>query len=149
MKRSAPKRRKALARSRAPLPRRKGRIKSRGKPRFKVSGKRDEVFRAWIRDQACCVSKVSTGELAWRTMDEDFSGTTVREHYAFIDAAHVRARGAGGMDHGNLVPLEHRLHMEQHRIGQRSFEGKYGVDLRALAADYESRWRAAQPEAAW
>jgi hypothetical protein len=52
---------------------------------------------------------------------------------AFSDAAHVRSRGAGGNDEANLVPLCRDHHQEQHRIGIRSFETRYGLDLKAEA----------------
>lgn len=53
--------------------------------------------------------------------------------YAVIDPAHVRARGAGGCDLYNALSLAHHLHEEQHHIGLKSFEAKYGVDLLAIA----------------
>lgn len=61
------------------------------------------------------------------------------------ECAHVKSRDAGGDDIGNCVPLCHAHHEEQHRIGIRSFQQRYGVDLYAIAADlgriYQARAR--------
>lgn len=51
-----------------------------------------------------------------------------------IVPAHVVATGAGGCkgDWRDLVCLSYDLHLEQHRIGVRAFQEKYGVNLFAL-----------------
>ena len=89
---------------------RKRRLRARGKPRHAISGKPDEAYREWIRSLPCVVS----GKRG-------------------VEACHVRSRGAGGADRGNLVPLTPELHREQHAIGIRSFEAKYGISLRVHA----------------
>ena len=97
------------------------RLTAKGKPRFKVG--RDEAFLAWIRHHPCTIGRM--GVCRWPS-----------------DAAHVRSRGAGGLDAGNVVPLCPIHHAEQHRIGIRSFEKNHGVDLKAeaerLAREYEA-----------
>lgn len=51
-----------------------------------------------------------------------------------IDAAHIRARGMGGVkgDKNDVVYLCRTHHMEQER-NPAAFEARYGVDLRAEA----------------
>lgn len=49
------------------------------------------------------------------------------------EPAHVTSRGASG-GRFDIVPLAPELHREQHAIGIKSFEAKYGLDLR-LEAD--------------
>jgi hypothetical protein len=50
------------------------------------------------------------------------------------EAAHVRSRGAGGTA-ADLVPLCLRHHAEQHVTGIETFQERYEIDLRAIAAD--------------
>ena len=50
-----------------------------------------------------------------------------------VTGHHVRSVGAGGKDVGNEVPLCERFHREVHRIGRRTFEDRYGLDLAAEA----------------
>lgn len=52
---------------------------------------------------------------------------------------HVRARGAGGKDAGNVVPLCSGHHSERHTIGIRTFERRYGIDLEAEARKIAER----------
>lgn len=50
------------------------------------------------------------------------------------DPAHVRSRGAGGRDKGNIVPLCRPCHNLQHAKGMKTFEaGLKGVSLLAVA----------------
>ena len=105
---------------------RTAKLKVKGKARFPKGV--DEAYRAWIREQPCCVP------LCVETVIRRAVGT-----WHGSEAAHVRSRGAGGADDGNLLPLCHTHHCEQHRIGIKSFAAKHGVDLRALAADYWHR----------
>jgi hypothetical protein len=79
---------------------------------------------AWIRSQACVVRVRGVGGIC--------DGA--------VEAAHVKSRGAGG-DSSHLLPLCEHHHEKQHTIGIRTFEVKYGLDLEALAAEYELRWR--------
>ena len=50
------------------------------------------------------------------------------------DPAHVRTKRLGG-DRGNVVPLCHGHHVEQHQHGIKTFARKYNVDLKVLALD--------------
>ena len=69
-------------------------------------------YAAWLRDKPCVV----TGEVG-----------------EYVDLDHVRTQGARGKAAANLVPLRHDLHMERHNSGIRTFERKYGLDLKAEA----------------
>lgn len=112
---------------------RKTRLKA-GTKRLKVrrrskrfAARRDPAYATWVRSGLCLIG------------DQCF-GTGV-------DACHVKSRGAGGDDRGNLIPLCRSHHREQHQIGLRSFERKYGVDLMAhaqhLATVYQSKGQGA------
>ena len=135
-KRSAPPTRKTpLARSRKPITR--GPVK-KGKRVKRFAGKRDAEYAAWIRRQPCLVTGCRTGE--WPHWNAPH--IIVRDWLTAVtvEACHVRSRGAGGDDHGNLVPLASFLHREQHAIGIRSFSAKYGLDLQADAARLWARY---------
>jgi len=110
----------------APPRRSRKRITRTGKPRFKVSGDRNMPFREWLRAQRCLV--------------ETF------ECYGPIVVAHVRARGAGGVDVGNCVPLCDYHHFRQHMTGIKSWALHHGVDLKAKALEYAARWERERPQ---
>lgn len=65
-----------------------------------------------------------------------------------IECAHVRTGADGGT---SLKPSDKWVislcvhhHREQHRIGEMSFQARYGLDLRKLAAEFARRsphWR--------
>jgi hypothetical protein len=99
------------------------------KKRFQA--RRDPKYAAWIRGQFCCISV----GYHWMPSFTTWGGT--------IQAAHVRSRGAAGDDRANLVPLCGDHHAEQHRVGTRSFEKKYGVNLKEEA---ERLWQEYQRE---
>ncbi len=50
-----------------------------------------------------------------------------------LEAAHVRSRGAGGLDRANVVGLCWCHHREQHQIGWPAFEKRYGLDALVAA----------------
>lgn len=86
-----------------------------------------------------------------RAFEEDFGGEArvkwVRLQECVVcgrwpsECAHVRSRGAGGKA-ADIVPLCIGCHRQQHDLGRRRFEALHGVDLAALAANTEARWRA-------
>lgn len=55
------------------------------------------------------------------------------------DPAHVRSRGAGGKDRGNVTPLCRYHHDEEGRVGILTFQAKHRIDLWAIAAALEKR----------
>ena len=81
--------------------------------------KRNRPHLDWISTQQCVVP-----------------GCMVRT----CDPAHVRMNTGAGTglkpaDHW-AIPCCHPHHMEQHRIGHRLFDAKYGIDSRALAETF-------------
>ena len=114
---------------RPPHPLKRAKMKTRS-VRTKKSGGHlfpkgvDEGLREWIRALPCCVN-------AWG-----------HNMWGVIEVAHVKSRGAGGVDRANVVPLCTYHHSEQHALGMRSFEKRYGVNLKAIAhaltAQYEA-----------
>ena len=80
-------------------------------------------FQAWIRSHGCVV--------------EGCGERTIHVH-------HVRSRGAGGIDEGNLVPLCVNHHVAGpkaiHTIGRKTWEAYHGIDLAAAAAELWSEW---------
>lgn len=67
-------------------------------------------------------------------------GCAVKGCRRWAEPAHVRTRrNAGawveidGEQVGNIAPLCHHHHREQHRIGIRSFEARHGLDLEEVA----------------
>ena len=67
---------------------------------------------------------------------------TERRHYERVHPHHVRTRGAGGKDVGNVVPLCGDHHGGLHAVGRGTFEKLHGVDLVALAEGVTMKWRA-------
>ena len=51
------------------------------------------------------------------------------------DPAHVRSRGAGGLDHANVVPLCRKCHIEQGGAGIKTFQARHGIDMKAIAEE--------------
>jgi len=120
-------------------PPKRPRIKSRrSKPRRRAGACRE--YLKWLRSQRCVV----TGLYTWQTitLPNGITGIT------FVDPAHVRTKRLSG-DLWNAVPLAHHLHEEQHRIGIKSFQAKYGVDLAELAREHTERWLQTELGAAW
>lgn len=103
-----------------------------GRPRF--AALRDPAYRDWIRRQVCVITGLRHGQ-GW----VDARG---RRRIARIHPSHLRSRGAGGPDRGNLVPLLSTLHREQHRIGIRTFQAKYAIDLAAHAVRLDAVYEA-------
>lgn len=58
-----------------------------------------------------------------------------------VEIAHAKSRGAGGTS-ADTLPLCREHHHEQHAVGIRTFEAKYGIDMTAAAAQMESLWQA-------
>ena len=101
-------------------PMKKSRMKSYNAKRkgHKFPKNVDELYRVWVRMLPCAVYLASgrACESWWR-----------------VHAAHIKSRGAGGPDRQNLVPLCAAHHALQHDIGIRSFQKRYGVDLKKIA----------------
>jgi hypothetical protein len=57
-----------------------------------------------------------------------------------IEVAHVRIGSGAGVgqkpDDWNTISLCRECHAEQHRLGERTYERKYGIDLAQIAAEF-------------
>lgn len=101
-----------------PLPR-KTRLKSvnrkRGGHMFPKNV--DEPYREWIRGRLCL--------LAGHTLHHWCNSPT--------RCCHVKSRGAGGADLRNIWPGCDGAHEEQHAIGIRAFQERWGLNLKTIA----------------
>jgi hypothetical protein len=112
----------------------------------------NEGFREYVRGLPCCVPAM-TPEVAlsiirgeprpakwlgcWpqsRIGVDVLRGLGMLGHMPISECAHVKSRGAGGKDAGNMVPMCMRHHRQQHAVGIKTFQAAYGIDLRAIAA---------------
>jgi hypothetical protein len=112
---------------RSPL-RRKKPLRAKGRSRFPK--KRDPDYLEYIRRMPCLLRhKVNrmTGRQAmcW--------GRT--------EAAHVTTCGAGGEDRGNTVPMCSAHHARQGRVGIKTFQEEFGIDLVAEAKRLEAEYQ--------
>jgi hypothetical protein len=61
-----------------------------------------------------------------------------------VEAAHVKTKGSGGEELGNMVPLcalHHRLSpLSLHNVGIATFQAERHLDLPRLAAAYRVRY---------
>lgn len=96
----------------------------RSKPTRKTFGKvEDRAYRDWIRMLPCLVfEKVPGASCSFWSVSRPG-----------VEVAHVRTRGAGGADRGNLVPLCPKHHDEQEG-DTAGFERTYGLRLAVEAA---------------
>lgn len=82
----------------------------------KAARVRSRAHLDWVRDLPCAACGQS-----WRA----------------CDPAHVRCGtdGGTGLKPSDcwVVPLCHDCHLEQHRVGERTFAARHGLDLKALA----------------
>jgi len=108
-----------------PLPRTKMRngagSKRRGRSSFPK--RRDYGYLKWVVEESPCLLSYH-----WR---ED----TDEPHICLgpIQACHVKSRGAGGADRGNVVAMCAGAHDEQHHVGIRSFQKRWSVDMETAA----------------
>jgi hypothetical protein len=82
----------------------------------------DEAFREYVRGLPCLMRS----HAPWWSDLWQCDGP--------VECAHVKTRGAGGADAGNIVPLCRRHHAMQHAVGIRTFQSDFALDLRAAAA---------------
>ena len=89
-----------------------------GKPK-RFAARRNEAYCAWIRAMRCTVRN-SLRALCCE---------------GEIQVCHVKTRGSGGDDEGNVIPMCAWHHARQHSLGIRSFESQYGVNLKGIATE--------------
>ncbi len=121
---ASPVKRSPVKRSRKPIPKVN---KKRGGHRFPKNV--DEPFKEWMRANFRCLIAGHDPKIACPLVEP-------------AQVAHIKSRGAGGKDVGETVPLCAHHHLEQHRIGVKSFAEKYGLDLKAAARWYAEQYRA-------
>jgi len=104
------------------LPRRKPpKMKVREEPQVRC-----KEHLKWVRGHVCAVAGRRDHQCSER-----------------IEAAHVRTGTDGGMSvkpsDCYAIPLCSDAHAEQHRIGERAFELRYGIDMRKIADELARR----------
>lgn len=121
-----PKRRTPLKRSSKPIAKRKRPNRKRLKPR-RVMVDRNASYLFWLRENCVCIACVKLFQ-----MGANPGGEWCQR---IVDPAHTSNNGGGskGPDSG-AVPLCRFHHRQQHSIGMREFEARYGLDLKADAA---------------
>jgi hypothetical protein len=136
------KRKKPLSRA-APL--RRGRGLKRGKPMKKVNAKRGgHMFPKNVSHERRAFIRLLPCVLRYRGY---YSNGRVRRHdcRGRVQACHLKSRGSGGPDVGNMWPGCAAAHEEQHRIGVPAFEARWHVSLAYECARREAqfaRWAA-------
>ena len=98
--------------------------------------RRDPEYCEWVRRQPCLLAGRQRTDLGWH-----FQGDCVHICFTAVrQVCHVKSRGAGGDDRKNVVAMCPRAHAEQHRIGIRSFECRWNVDLKLEADQLFRGW---------
>ena len=109
------------------LEKRPKKIQPKLKSRFER--RRDYDYLAWIRQQPCC--------LQGRHQCLVYPGRRSTE------PAHIKTRGAGGYDRGNVLPMCPGLAEEtEGKMKHREAEAKYSVNWQTMADDYTERYLA-------
>lgn len=110
-------------------------------PRF--GKRRDSDYAKWVREQPCILARWTEWhplQIPWPKgggYDMVWHGCIGR-----VQVCHVKSRGAGGNDRSNCFAACAGAHDEQHRIGIRSFEQRWGVDLQAEAERLDREYTA-------
>lgn len=89
----------------------------RGKPR-----RRSDAHRRWVASHRCCVPGCQLMPI----------------ECAHVNSAATRGMGMKSSD-ALTISLCREHHAESHRIGDRSFEAKHGINMRALAREFYQR----------
>jgi len=108
----------------------------------KFPKRRDPEYMAWIRTLPCLIAGLRRKESAEWSNGENWHEEWWHECKGRVQAAHVKSRGAGGDDVGNVLPLCARAHHEQHTIGMKTWAKMWGYrDIAGL--EYQARKLAA------
>lgn len=54
--------------------------------------------------------------------------------------SHIKSRGAGGSDLGNVIPQCYKCHAKFHQYGILTFQKKFDVNLNKLSKRYVDKW---------
>lgn len=92
--------------------------------------RRDYDYMKWVAEESPCLLKYR-----WRT-DADEAHLCLGP----VQVCHIKTRGAGGDDRRNVVSMCAGAHDEQHRIGIRSFQKRWDVDLQAEAESLDREY---------
>lgn len=86
----------------------------------------DGEYLDWIRGQPCATC--------------GFPGVMHPDGRVLNDPSHIKSRGAGGGDMGNLIPQCRGCHTEMHTVGVQEFERRAKIDVRDLALRYGKKY---------
>ena|SRR5258706_4173656 len=99
----------------------------------------DEARRDFIRAQPCAVTGRITGE--WIKREDWMAQTLPKWWKCHVVPAHVKSRGSGGKDQGNMIPLDSRIHDWQGQIGWPALQRRVSWMSRfEIAATFEQRY---------
>lgn len=102
-------------------------------------GNVDEARREFIRAQPCAVTGRMTGE--WIKREDWMAQTLPKWWKCHVVPAHVKSRGSGGKDQGNMIPLDSRIHDWQGQISWPAFQRRVSWMSRfEIAATFEQRY---------
>lgn len=100
--------------------------KRRAKPRR--GPLRSVPYRSWLRNKLCAIeTKFETGAMCWYVN-------------AISDAAHTDNNGMGSKGPDSSCGPLCRGHHREYDAGRVAFEKKYGVDMKAIAAELWARY---------
>ena len=99
-----------------------------------------EGYMEWIRAKGCQVPGCYVNDREWITYNAPWPKRGVMP-----EVAHVVSRGAGGNDYGNVTCLCRYHHRQQHRVGIKTFQRTYDIDLGQSALDFQAEWEAESP----
>lgn len=99
----------------------------------------DQKRRAFIRTFPCEIALAPGFNGGGAQIDTHFC-------HGAVECAHIKSRGSGGLDAGNMIPLCHAAADQQGLIGWRTFERRWRIDARKRAASYESYYIATRGE---
>lgn len=112
-----------------PKPRKRRKRAPRGLTRARMTKRPNQVVRDRERMKHCaslpCVACLVTG----------------RRQESRTQADHIRTRGAGGKEVGNLWPLCAHHHDERHRVGLTTFEAMHNLNAEKAGQDVEYLYR--------
>lgn len=90
---------------------------------------RSVPYRSWLRKELCAIEKkFETGAMCWYVN-------------AISDAAHTENNGMGSKGSDSSCGPLCRGHHREYDAGRKAFEKKYGVDMKAIAAEHWQRYQ--------
>lgn len=110
------------------------------KPRKRPKAKPRGLTRSPMRRRANQVPRDTDRMVFVRAYPCVICTHTGRKQRSKSEADHIRTRGAGGKEAGNLWPLCRAHHDERHRRGLRGFAYEYGVQPEVWGAWYEREY---------